>query len=166
MFMSSRKSEGLRRRASVARNKLPRIASCRACPRPAETHSRFCLDCNSLPEAERNRKAAAFYQKHFRKCLPEFVTKTKLDYRHALRREGIAAYGGKCACCGETEFDFLTLEHEQPPPKAKSGRRLTGAKAWAPLKAAGWPAGHTVLCFNCNCAKGAYGSCPHTRKQA
>src|SRR5262252_4538483 len=31
--------------------------------------------------------------------------------RWAQRLEMIAAYGGECACCGETEPVFLTLDH-------------------------------------------------------
>ena len=30
------------------------------------------------------------------------------------------------------------------------------------LKANSYPDGFQILCFNCNCAKGAYGECPHT----
>ena len=36
---------------------------------------------------------------------------TSKDYRAALRAEFIAAYGGKCACCGEAEPKFLELDH-------------------------------------------------------
>jgi hypothetical protein len=34
------------------------------------------------------------------------------------------------------------------------------------LKKHGWPKeGFTILCFNCNCAKGIYGTCPHQRSE-
>src|ERR1700688_4338156 len=33
------------------------------------------------------------------------------DKRRKVKKEIIAAYGGKCACCGTTVFEFLTIEH-------------------------------------------------------
>jgi hypothetical protein len=32
-------------------------------------------------------------------------------WRIGIREDVIAAYGGRCACCGEFERDFLTLDH-------------------------------------------------------
>lgn len=32
---------------------------------------------------------------------------------------------------------------------------------WAKAKSENYPDKYTVLCFNCNCAKGAFGFCPH-----
>lgn len=76
----------------------------------------------------------------------------------------IAAYGGACTCCGESIAEFLSLEH-----LAGDGgrhRALVGKNAQAQLvdlKRKGWPReGFTVLCLNCNLAKGAHGTCPHT----
>lgn len=76
--------------------------------------------------------------------------------------EGIAFYGGKCTCCGEDAFEFLTLEHLNGRVPGK--KRRTGKLAWLEAKRAGFPDTLTVLCFNCNCASGIYGSCPHTWK--
>ncbi len=84
------------------------------------------------------------------------------DYMANLRDEGIAAYGGVCACCGEADSRFLTIDHilgyAQTPVKAPRFGKLL----WGWLKKNGWPRDYfQVLCFNCNCAKGIYSACPH-----
>src|SRR5439155_12426082 len=34
-----------------------------------------------------------------------------LSRYHELRHAAILAYGGRCACCSEVEYDFLQLDH-------------------------------------------------------
>lgn len=84
-------------------------------------------------------------------------------YRAVLRREVIAAYGGACTCCNEATFEFLTLEHLNNDGAAHRARVGKNAQAQLlDIKRRGFPAEYTVLCFNCNLAKGIHGSCPHT----
>lgn len=100
------------------------------------------------------------YHKNYRNANRSMLAKRKRAALHAARIEGIAAYGGKCACCGEAQTEFLTLDHING--RTEEPYRITGLKAWQRLKARGWPKDNfQVLCFNCNCAKGAYGRCPH-----
>jgi 5-methylcytosine-specific restriction endonuclease McrA len=100
------------------------------------------------------------YQKNYRRANRTTLTRKKLAANKTAKLEGIAAYGGKCACCGESRIEFLTLDHIHG--RASEPRRITGLKAWARLKARGWPKdNYQLLCFNCNWAKGAYGHCPH-----
>jgi len=75
----------------------------------------------------------------------------------------IAAYGNTCTCCSESTFEFLTLEHlnnDGAAHRAKVGKN--GQAQLLDIKKRGFPAEYTVLCFNCNLAKGIHGSCPHT----
>lgn len=103
------------------------------------------------------------YQRNYRKENAEQIARGKREYRHKLRADGLAEYGTQCTCCGESDIHFLTLEHINGRKQEEKG--LTGAKMWAYLKRLGWPKeGYTVLCFNCNCAKGIYGTCPHQRR--
>lgn len=80
-----------------------------------------------------------------------------------LRLAAIKTYGGPiCKCCGEnTAIEFLAIDHisngRGNPPKYR------GARFYAWLKKNGYPSGFQVLCHSCNCAKGYYGSCPHTK---
>lgn len=75
----------------------------------------------------------------------------------------IAAYGGRCYCCGENIPDFLTLEHLAGDGAAH--RAAVGRNAQAQLldlKRRGWPQeGYTVACFNCNLGRGIAERCPH-----
>jgi len=85
------------------------------------------------------------------------------NYRKRLRGEMIGAYGGKCSCCAETIQEFLTLEHLEGG--GREHRRNVGYNGQAQLvdlKRQGWPSGYTILCLNCNIAKGRHGTCPHT----
>jgi len=94
-------------------------------------------------------------------------------WRAKLKREMVDAYGGKCACCGETQIEFLTIDHvngngaeERKAAAAGSGTKSLRGWAGSPfydwLRKQGWPQnGYQILCFNCNCAKRQNGECPH-----
>lgn len=87
------------------------------------------------------------------------------EYRKRVRAEMIAAYGGKCACCGETEPQFLALDHVHGNGSVERRELgiLGGHRIAAHLKRLGYPQeDYQLLCHNCNCAKGWYGACPHT----
>lgn len=79
------------------------------------------------------------------------------DYRERLKADVIARYGGVCACCGEDELAFLTIDHIKP---ARGNRHLRSTLYHALLKN-DFPPGYQVLCFNCNCAKRTGDECPH-----
>ena len=71
----------------------------------------------------------------------------------------VAALGGKCRCCGETEPVFLTLDHVQND--GHKDRKLARHLLMARVEAEGFPPDrYQILCWNCNAAK-AMGGCPH-----
>lgn len=79
-----------------------------------------------------------------------------------LRAQVIEAYGGQCACCGESEERFLTIDHVDGG--GEKHRREVGGSAglYSWLRKQGFPAqGFQLLCFNCNQVKAIYGQCPH-----
>ncbi len=80
----------------------------------------------------------------------------------ALKRDMVTAYGGCCACCGEKEIAFLTLDHVGgggAKDRAESGG---SANVYRRLKRQGWPKeGYRVLCSNCNLATKLGRTCPH-----
>lgn len=85
-----------------------------------------------------------------------------------LRNEVVAAYGGKCNCCGVTESVWLTVDHIDGKG-ADHRRALTGKNLGAGsqniyrwLRKNGFPAGFQILCWNCNWAK-SHGGCPHKK---
>ena len=81
-----------------------------------------------------------------------------------LRAQVIEAYGGRCACCGETTPEFLSVDHINNDGGQHRRNGLSGPRFYRWLKATGFPKdAFTLLCFNCNCAKGFFGGCPHQR---
>ena len=92
----------------------------------------------------------------------ERLNEEKRAYTQRRREEVITKYGGKCSCCGEKTIEFLAIDHTENNG-AEERRRLKGSsgvysKLW---KSAKILPGYRVLCHNCNCAIGFYGSCPH-----
>lgn len=90
-------------------------------------------------------------------------------YWSDLREECFLAYGGFiCACCGETEVKFLTLDHannDGAKHRKEIGSRGAGIFKW--LRDHKYPPGFQVLCFNCNCGKARNnGICPHKSNHA
>jgi len=86
------------------------------------------------------------------------------DSLKALRARYKAAvytvYGPACACCGETEEAFLSVDHiEGGGNKHRREIRNHNIAAW--LVKNGFPKGYQILCMNCNFAKGKLGKCPH-----
>lgn len=110
-------------------------------------------------KAERKKELAA-YAKNYREANRERLNRQKLKYANKIKQEGLQIYGNKCSCCGETAQEFLTIEHING--RDKTIKKFTGKKEWMRLRSLGWPTEDiTILCYNCNCARGAYGVCPH-----
>lgn len=73
----------------------------------------------------------------------------------------LAAYGGKCACCGEAAPEFLVLDHINGGGTEERKRLSNGNEIIAQLIREGYPDTMQVLCANCNMAKERPDGCPH-----
>jgi hypothetical protein len=80
-------------------------------------------------------------------------------YRQTLKTKFLELYGSICNCCGETEVEFLTIDHLVPENKT---RHETSSKAYLLATSSYRPDLFQVLCYNCNCAR-RHGVCPHKR---
>lgn len=81
-------------------------------------------------------------------------------YSRNKRRIVLDRYGGKCMCCGESQYEFLTIDHINNDGAAH--RKSVGNNAiclW--LIRNNFPDGFQVLCWNCNAAKQFHSVCPH-----
>lgn len=120
-------------------------------------------------------KQRAHYRKHRESILAALTERRKdskyrakehqrkRDYTRRLHAEMVAAYGGKCRCCGETIPEFLTLDHVNGD--GKEHRLRVSKQVYADLKRRGWPKkGYRLLCMNCNWSIGVRGYCPHQTK--
>jgi hypothetical protein len=109
---------------------------------------------------------AAWHEKN-----PDKQSAYMKKYNLKLKRQVMDAYGGHCACCGETELVFLTIDHvnddgaeHRREIAAERGSKWlqAGAPTYRWLRDNDFPSGFQVLCANCN--SGRYwngGVCPH-----
>jgi len=97
---------------------------------------------------------------------------TNREWRKKTRLKVLTHYGGnppKCECCGETHIEFLTIDHinnDGAEHRKKLGITQNsghGSKLYRWIIRNNFPDGFQVLCWNCNCAKGHYGYCPHQK---
>uniref|UniRef100_A0A6M3JL75 Putative HNH endonuclease n=1 Tax=viral metagenome TaxID=1070528 RepID=A0A6M3JL75_9ZZZZ len=112
----------------------------------------------------------------------ENIRKRRLElaYKHRLKNnerereryvqwrcEAFAAYGGACACCGETEPLFLEFDHINNDGSGHRKKIGTSAKAMVKwLKDNNYPPEFQILCANCNQGKRRNGgTCPHKSKK-
>lgn len=130
------------------------------------------LPPSALPELNAIRKYHREYRRK-RRADPEYRAKeNKRAYvdtqrrRAKLREELFRIYGDVCACCGESEKRFLTLEHKngsgQPDSNFIRMRTLGQERIWKDAIEANDPSKFETLCYNCNIGKAANkGVCPH-----
>jgi hypothetical protein len=88
--------------------------------------------------------------------------RTRKRFQEKLKREVFAAYGGyRCACCGEAERKFLSIDHVNGGGQ-KHRRQIGDSEMYSWLRKNGFPPGFQVLCHNCNMGKALGGGvCPH-----
>ena len=79
----------------------------------------------------------------------------KRRYTEKLKKETISAYGGKCALCGETIQEFLSIDHinkdgaQHRRSLGSIGKHTTSFRSY--LRRLGWPKdNYRLLCMNCN----------------
>jgi len=113
----------------------------------------------SNPEKYR-AKAKLWKLRNINRCR-EIQRKSKLKQRI----EVLEHYGGKCACCGEKEIKFLSIDHINGGGKKDRQKHGFGNTFYFYLRKNNYPKGFQVLCHNCNLAKSLYGKCPHKDKK-
>ena len=131
-----------------------------------------CRSCVAIEDrARRDRDPEAFKRKaaermrKWRKHNPERVAVHYRNWYRKLKLSTLIAYSQDpptCACCGEANPGFLTIDHINGGGNAHRREVGGGNNLLVWLKKQGYPAGFQVLCFNCNA--GRYwngGSCPH-----
>lgn len=67
----------------------------------------------------------------------------------------------KCACCGEKEIEFLTIDHINGGGCQHKKETKNHLYEWIVKNK--YPEGFRILCMNCNLAIGKLGYCPHTK---
>lgn len=78
-----------------------------------------------------------------------------------IRAYVLFEYGGKCACCGESEPKMLAIDHINGGGKRHRNSSEVSRSIPEWIVRNGFPDGFRVLCHNCNFARGIFGGCPH-----
>jgi hypothetical protein len=114
---------------------------CKSCDSPREENGVYCLS---------HRTA---------------LTQQTKAHHNKKRRQIVVAYGGACVCCGEDTFEFLTFDHvhNDGADHRRQIGRTSQLLAW--IIKNDYPDTLQLLCYNCNCAKGFHGVCPHQLSQ-
>lgn len=90
-------------------------------------------------------------------------------YLVQLRKDAVAAYGGRCQCPGGCDVDteaFLSIDHVNDD--GAEHRKEIGTSIYRWLKKNNYPKdGFRLLCYNCNIGRAnSAGVCPHEHASA
>lgn len=95
----------------------------------------------------------------------------KKDYTDRIKLSVFSHYSPtlECNCCYESEYEFLTIDHENDKSKYNHPKTIQGG--WNLINwiyQNNYPEGFKILCWNCNSGRGKRnmnGICPHKLKQ-
>ena len=127
-------------------------------------HGHICLVCYRIKMQNRYRKNRHYWVE-YRHSHPEVSRRAGKRCFGKLKAEVLSAYGGKCSCCGETELEFLTIEHKWHD--GREHRERVKKRVYRDLRQRGYPKniGIDVLCWNCNMATRFGEPCPHKMEE-
>ena len=115
--------------------------------------SKPCSKCGVVKPLEDFYKSKDSSDGHISSCRTCEHDRSNKKYRR-LRALVFEQYGAACACCGESEFDFLTIDHINNDGYLHRRVGINGGVAlyqW--LKNNKFPPEYQVLCMNCNWSK-------------
>lgn len=116
--------------------------------RKQRTDNGLCVNCGRVPEPDSTQCERCSVRD--RRC------------RQKLRDTVFERYGGyTCVCCGETQKEFLQIDHVNNDGAAHRREIGGSSRLYRWLKRNDFPPGFQVLCRICNGAKGHDGCCPH-----
>lgn len=115
---------------------------------------KFCDTCR--------RERYKEYQKAYNKT--EVARELKASAHRRIRELAYSGYGSSCSCCGESQFEFLCIDHVNGGGNIDRKKHNTYQIARRVIEL-DFPEDYQVLCHNCNLAKGFFGECPHQWKR-
>lgn len=107
----------------------------------------------------RREYARRYYHLH-----PEYHQSYAREWHQKLKAAAIKHYGNACACCGESTYEFLCIDHINGGGNEQRRRLGCSRNFYSWLKKNGYPKGFRTLCHNCNQSLGYNGYCPHQKK--
>ena len=105
----------------------------------------------------------SFVDRGFKACR-RCDAKDRSDRLLKLRHKVIDYLGGKCACCGINNYNYLSIDHVNGggiKDRDKYNKWSKYLKSILEFSKEEVDEKYQLLCYNCNCTKGFYGKCPH-----
>lgn len=116
-----------------------------------------CYRCGSDKDLRKTTK----YSYTCKTCVAEIAK----AYYDKVKELVFAHYGKVCACCGESNYLFLSIDHvnnDGYKEVGSTGKRDSGRTMYARIVRLGYPDTFQTLCMNCNFGKRVNnGVCPH-----
>lgn len=127
------------------------------------------VESSTVPRSKDYRKRPEWYceyQKQWAQRNKARVNERSRGSHRKNREQAIRLYGGSCACCGISTYEFLAIDHiNGGGTKERKAKWPNSQSFYRWLKDHYAPETYRILCHNCNSAMGYYGYCPHQRKQ-
>jgi len=130
-----------------------------------------CKVCHKIREkkwkAEHPERAKEICRNSYEKSKKRYIKEGSSRDKEA-RLKVFRYYSGEnycCACCGETIYEFLCVDHINGGG-GKHRLEIGGGKIARWLISNNYPEGFRILCHNCNQSLGLYGHCPHNKKDS
>lgn len=100
-----------------------------------------------------------------RRCVLDYANSWQAEANKNQRIMVLTHYSDtdfpSCSCCGETQFEFLSLDHIEGSSQEDYRKYKTGATLLRNIIKSGFPPRFRVLCHNCNQCCRIYGYCVH-----
>ncbi len=116
---------------------------------------------NAIYNASHKKERSEYYRTH-----KETYNAYRKRFYNTQKTQIMSHYGGAfCACCGEKELDFLTIDHiNNDGAEHRRHMGYVGLYRW--LQENYYPTGFQVLCRNCNWGKYINkGICSHKKNK-
>jgi hypothetical protein len=111
-------------------------------------------------------KMKVYHSKNKEKVI-QWHRKGNKTYSDKLKVQVVNAYGGRCACCGEDEITFLSIDHIHGggnQHRRSLGKRYGVAGIYEWLRDRNFPKDEfRILCMNCQIATRYGRQCPHQK---
>ena len=140
--------------------------SCYLCDKPIKAKG-FCVSHYKQHWASQNKERLQKKHQEYYILRADRFRAASRDCNRRLKIRVIEAYGGKCQCCGESQIEFLTIDHINGGGTAdRQSERGYGSHFYRWLERNDYPIDEfQCLCYNCNCAKSFFGHCPHGKEK-
>ena len=117
-----------------------------------------CTKCNQVQQYQEYRRNKIHKDGHeywCKRCSQDSARKRDRKRKQLV----IDHYGGRCACCGVDNIEFLAVHHVNGDGREHRKTATVMIISW--LINNNFPDGFQILCHNCHLAFHFYGCCPH-----